>query len=332
MKVFVYGGGNIAHALVAAIARYQDVGVVTRRPSDWASSIEYEQSGITRTAAYVVSATADVNRVMDADIVFIALPQFAIEQAVSSLALVMKAGASVILVPAPARTVEYESVLKVRGINLVGIQRVPYIARTLEYGRKVRISDDRAMHKIVSSDKSRQVEISELLRCWFGGEIGYLSSFLTFAFSNSNPLLHPARLVVLFRDWQNREYPTNPLFYAEWTDESSELYIAADAEVRQIMGEYSEIDLSTDYESVLDHYGVSAVPELTTKLRSIPSFKPIVSPMKQLSGKWVPDFDSRYFTEDVPFGTKIIQSYARKVNVLTPTIDRMVNDIIRLRG
>ena len=44
----------------------------------------------------------------------------------------------------------------------------------------------------------------------------------------------------------------------------------------------------------------------------------------QIGDRWEPDYKSRYFTEDIPFGTKVIQRYAKKVGVAMPTIDYMV--------
>lgn len=325
MRICVFGGGNIAHALCAAIARYEPVGVITRRPSEWADKIAYEQDDMTFVSGQKVIASSDAMLASDAEVVFVALPQFAIESAVDQLISVLPKGAAVVLVPAPARMDVYANKLSAAGLTAVGIQRVPYISRTLEYGRKVRISHDRMVHKLVVSEEDAKNLWSKLLPRWFGGEVVYLSCFKSLAFSNSNPLLHPSRLVVLFKNWQDRFFWENPPFYAGWTSESSELYIAADCELLEVMKRYPEVNLKTDYESVLDHYGVRTAEELTEKIRSIPSFRSILSPMKELDGKWVPDFDSRYFTEDIPFGTKVIQDYARNVGVSTPTIDRFVD-------
>ncbi len=83
-----------------------------------------------------------------------------------------------------------------------------------------------------------------------------------------------------------------------------------------------------DYESAFDHYGVSSVPELTQKIRSIPSFRGIEAPYC-LDGEnlYVPDLASRYFTEDVAYGTVRIQRLARQARVATPTIDMFVERI-----
>ena len=45
--------------------------------------------------------------------------------------------------------------------------------------------------------------------------------------------------------------------------------------------------------------------------------------MKQSPAGWVPDFGSRYFTEDFPFGLRFIRDLAHTHRVSTPTIDRV---------
>ena len=157
--------------------------------------------------------------------------------------------------------------------------------------------------------------------------MSYLSSFTSFVFSNSNPLLHPARLVELLHGGDMGVYERCPYFYAEWTDKSSEYYIVADREMYEVFNACAPESASVDYESVLEHYGVVNAAELTAKIRSIESFKKIRAPWKEnSSGQWEPDFNSRYFTEDIPYGTRIIQQYARKAGIETSMIDYMINN------
>ena len=45
--------------------------------------------------------------------------------------------------------------------------------------------------------------------------------------------------------------------------------------------------------------------------------------MKQVEGGWVPDFASRYFTEDFPFGLRWIKQLASYHIIETPIIDEV---------
>lgn len=330
LNVCVYGGGNIAHSIAAKISQAQPVTVITRQPARWARRISFEQGGKVFGSRFDICATNDAGVVAAADLIFVALPQFATEGALDGIIPHLKHGSTVVFVPAPARISRYAESLALRGAKVVGFQRVPYISRIAEYGRDVKISDDREVHRIVISSSLMKNEWNERCVNWFGGRADYLSSFLALAFSNSNPLLHPSRLVVLFRDWRSKRYQYNPPFYGEWTDESSELYVNADCEMREVMAHFP-IDMSTDYESVLDHYGVKRACELTNKLRSIVAFKTILSPMLQAADGWVPDFESRYFTEDVQFGLAEMLKLADAVGVPVPTM-RLLYDGVNQIG
>lgn len=324
-SVVVYGGGNIAHSLSAVISAHQPVTVVTRRPEYWGDKVAWSRNGIVESGKHGVSSTSDVGAVADADIVFVALPQFAVEEALANMRSLLKLSSTVAFVPAPAKTEQYARALSEIGVNTVGFQRVPYVSRIIKYGQAVQISKPRAVHKLAVSNFKLRKEWSQMCVRWFGGKAEYLASFLTFAFSNSNPLLHPSRLKILLAGGDCGRYRRCPRFYAEWTDESSELYVLADREMKEVFASYAPEVVDSDYESVLEHYGVSSPVELTKKIRSIDSFKSILAPWKLSDGGlWCPDYESRYFTEDIPYGTRTIQQYARRRNISTPIIDELV--------
>ena len=327
MNVCVYGGGNIAHSIAAKISLTQPLTVITRQPARWNRRISFEQDGKVFESLFDVVATDDLGTAAAADLVFVALPQFAIEETVDRLSRVLKRSVTLVLVPAPAMSVDVMRQMSSTGVNVVGFQRVPYISRIVEYGRRVRISSDRRVHRVAFSALSQVAALENEFTRWFGGDVVRLSSFLTFVFNNSNPLLHPSRMVVLFRNWRARIYPVNPPFYAEWTDESSDLYVAADREMLSVMRAVDPTGAcENDYESVLAHYDVLSAAGLTNKLRSIVSFKSILSPMKESGSGWVPDFGSRYFVEDVDIGLTAIVRYANMAHVDTPVLNRLLGE------
>ncbi|KAB3628790.1 NAD/NADP octopine/nopaline dehydrogenase, partial [Phocaeicola vulgatus] len=53
-------------------------------------------------------------------------------------------------------------------------------------------------------------------------------------------------------------------------------------------------------------------------------FKHIPAPMEKTEKGFLPDFKSRYFTEDFPFGLLIIKSIADVLNICTPNIDKIL--------
>lgn len=74
---------------------------------------------------------------------------------------------------------------------------------------------------------------------------------------------------------------------------------------------------------ILEYYECTDASSLTRKIRSIEAFKVVKSPMKLTDSGWIPDYSSRYFTEDFPYGLKFIKMLAEG-KVDTPTIDKVL--------
>ena len=73
--------------------------------------------------------------------------------------------------------------------------------------------------------------------------------------------------------------------------------------------------------TVLDYYESTDAESLTNKLHDIKAFQGISSPMKEVPNGFLPDFTSRYFTEDFPFGMRFIVETAHTHHVPIPTIE-----------
>lgn len=328
VKVCIIGGGNIAHSLVAMFTSFDDVVCLTRRPEAWQEHIRYAIGNSEEVyAPFKVFTSADPSVVSQAELVIVALPRFAIDDAMSKIEPFLKQGQTLAFNPAPAGLDDLKDKIFTRGIDVIGFQRVPYVARIREYGHSVWLGECRKVTKLAFSNPDLAAKWIPYFHSVFGGCFDQLSSFLSFTFSNSNPLLHPSRLVELLRGGEKGVYHRCPYFYSEWTDASSELYVAADREMFAAFCAYSEEAARADYESALDHYESDSPKAMTQKLRSIESLKPILAPWKQTGNLWSPDYSSRYFIEDIPYGTKIIQKYAKKAGIRTPTIDFLIDTI-----
>ena len=147
-----------------------------------------------------------------------------------------------------------------------------------------------------------------------------LKNYLSATLVASNSILHTTRLYSMFKEHQAGDvYPRNFLFYEEWTDASSEMLIACDRELQELCDKVP-LDLSA-VKSLREHYESHTVKAMTEKISGIRAFKGLLSPMKEVESGWVPDWYSRYFTSDFPFGLKIIKDLAEVFGVRTPNID-----------
>ncbi|CAC5416685.1 Octopine dehydrogenase,Opine dehydrogenase,Tauropine dehydrogenase [Mytilus coruscus] len=59
-------------------------------------------------------------------------------------------------------------------------------------------------------------------------------------------------------------------------------------------------------------------------MRTNQAYSQFVHPMKAVENGYVPDFEYRYITEDIPFGLVVMKGIAEIVSVETPTIDKII--------
>ena len=147
-----------------------------------------------------------------------------------------------------------------------------------------------------------------------------MPNYLNVTLTPSNPILHTTRLRTLFKDYTDGYfYDRVPLFYQEWTDESSELLLKCDNEVQNICRALKDFDLSY-VKSLMLHYESETAEQLTNKICSIKSFRGLKSPCKETPNGFIPDLGSRYFTADFPYGLSILVQISKLLNLDCPNM------------
>lgn len=254
----------------------------------------------------------------NADLVLITMPATMMKENAVKIEPFVKQGMLIGLIPG---TGGGECAFKgciAKGAVLFGVQRVPSVARLVEYGKCVRAVGYReelfaAALPNAETDRCCQV-ISGLLDM----KTTALPNYLNISLTPSNPILHTTRLRVLFEDWKKGVlYKQVPLFYEEWCDKTSALLISCDEEVQELCRALKCFDLSF-VKSLKEHYQSYTIEEMTNKIRSITGFKGLTSPVIQVNGGYIPDLSSRYFLADFPFGLSILVQVADFVGMDVP--------------
>jgi len=325
MKVCICGGGNLGHVVagfVAAQGKYE-VCLLTRHPERWSQELTIETPTATTLTGHLSGLYSDAKQAVGhADIVLLCLPGYAIRETLLHIKDHLRPDSAVGSVVSSTGFFFEAMELLPASQPLFGFQRVPFISRIVEYGRKARLMGYKeSLHLAI--ERARQPELlCDTLADMLQTPIHLLGSYYEVSLSNSNPLLHPSRLYSLWKDWhEGVVYSRVPLFYEEWTEEAARLYINMDNELQALL-ELLPVRKGS-IATVLDYYESTDVASLTRKLRSIEAFKGILSPMKETAGGYVPDFQSRYFTEDFPYGLAIIHRLTHEKGVPSPTIDRI---------
>lgn len=326
--VCICGGGNLAHVAGGYIASKEeyDVRLLTRHPEKWqpdhAITITDCNGKVFNAHFSVITDNPEI-AVRGAETVILCLPGFAIAPTLESIKPFLDSTATVgSVVSSTGFFIMAKQILQ-PATGLFGFQRVPFIARTCEYGKSACLLGYKPSLSIATLNMDNHTGLQNLLSRMFDVPVHWLDSYLKVTLTNSNPLLHPSRLYGIFSN--GPEVYDSPVgFYEDWDDFSSHTLIACDNEFGQLL---ESLDVTrSDIPSILDYYESYDASSLTRKIRSIDAFKGLYAPMVQTpQGKYVPDFKNRYFTEDFPYGILIIKCFASKNGISTPTIDSIIN-------
>lgn len=328
MNITIIGGGNIGTLMAAELAhRGYSVTVYTSKAECWQNRIDvFDADGSFVLKGDIQCVTDDIKRATYcADLFFITVPAQAFSTAVQELLPYVVEGQYIGIVPGSGGAEFAFKPLIEKGCVLFGLQRVHSIARLKERGKSVYMLGRKKRLEVGSIPCGRSEEIAEMLGRMFHMECEALSNYLPVTLTPSNPILHTTRLYTMFKNYgRGKVYGRNYLFYEEWSDEASEMLIACDAEL-QALCDRIPLDLSS-VKSLCEHYESDTPHDMTVKIRGIDAFKGLPSPMKcEGEHKWIPDFESRYFTTDFPYGIKVIKEFCDLFAVENKNISKVWN-------
>lgn len=317
--ICICGGGALGLVIASVLSETLQLTVhmLTAHPQKWSHTIETvdNEGKIYQGTLDIISSNPE-DVIPQSDIILLCLPGFLIEKTLQQIKPYVTNQAIGGVVSSTGFFFRAHEIFD-KNTSLFGFQRVPYIARVEEYGHRAALLGYKK--QLYMACENLDPVFVEQWSEWLDTPISLLQSYLEASLSNSNPLLHPARLYGLWHNWNGQTYPEQELFYANWDKYSSEIYIAMDNEFQQLCKR-----LNVSIQSVLDYYESADAESLTRKLNSIEAFKTILAPMTRTEEGWLPDFKSRYFTEDFPFGLQLIKDLAVKYQVGTPTIDKVL--------
>ena len=322
MKVCICGGGNLGHVIAGYVAAKQDyeVCLLTRRPHLW-SDLVIEKPDGSETRSQLSLVTDDPQQAVgDAGLVLLCLPGYSIRDVLLQIKDYLRPQTAVGSVVSSTGFFFQAMELLPADIPLFGLQRVPFISRVVEYGHRARLMGYKEELRLAVEHSSKGEELRGVIEQMLDTPTHLMGNFYEVSLSNSNPLLHPARLYDLWADYRQGDvYTRVPLFYEEWTERAAQLYMALDEELQQLL---SVLPVAQGcVPKVLDYYESTDAASLARKLCSIEAFKGIKAPMKAVEGGYVPDFHSRYFAEDFPYGIAVVRQLAHQKGIATPTMD-----------
>ena len=323
MKICICGGGNLGHVCAGFLAnRGHQVSILTTRPERWDTGLMIVSPDQTFIGKLTQVTSKPEEAISQAEMVLVCLPGFAIHEELVCIKPYLPKDCFIgSVVSSTGFFFEAFQVLP-SDIPLFGFQRVPFISRIIEYGKEAELKGYKETLHVAIEHTTDKESIRYKLEKLFEKSVSIAENFYEVSLSNSNPLLHPARLYTMWKDWHpGMVYPRNPQFYAEWTVEASALLIQMDDEFQHLL---KKLGLKPGcIPTILDYYESTDKITLTKKLHDIKAFQGISSPMKEIEDGFIPDLSSRYFAEDFPYGMRFIVETAHKQNVEIPTIEKV---------
>lgn len=335
MNVTILGGGNIGMCLLGEISRIKgyDVTMCASHPEmfkDRIYVVDDEKNITFRSGNFCV--TQDMTEaVREADVILCTLPAFLRGNAIEKMEGTIKDSAYLGFFPGYGGAEFYCNDLLKKGVTIFALQKVPYVARTKERGKTAGLMSKKKTIYVGAIPNAKTAEITALLEDMLLMECRPLNNYMAATLLPGNPLLHTSGSYVYLKNYQEGQlFPEQIYYYQTWTDEMSEVICQYSDEMKEICNRLP-VDL-TEVQTIQEYYESPTPEKLTEKFHSIPSFYPLTLPMTKEAKGYRPDFTSRFYTEDMPFGVSIIKALGLIAGVKTPMIDTILDWYFKMTG
>ncbi len=352
IRVCICGGGNAAHVMAGLFSCNKNIKKVSVY-SNFSNTAERMRKGVESGNGIMVHMpeertfigkpdiisenAADV--IPDSNLIIMPVPSMAYESILTDIEPYIKKGTIIGATPGMGG---FDWILKrilkekYNDIIVFSIVPMPWNCRILNYGQEVEVKVEKTPLSFACSRLSQETRtrLKGIFNEIFRSEIKILDHFLGVTLFPANSVIHPARLYGLFKDYKDGDvYQTNPLFYEEMDDFSADCIQQVSDELQNIcrnIEERSSVKLLNDIrpitESIPTVYPgkIKDLSNLKQIFRTNSGYKGFRTPMKEIDGGWIPDFESRYFTEDIPYGLCIYKGIAEILNVDTPMMDTIL--------
>jgi hypothetical protein len=217
--------------------------------------------------------------------------------------------------------------------TVFSLATIPWMCKTVKPGQEVNILGTKDFDAQVTVPACRAQDVSDLMSQLLRMPVLILENFLNVTLYPSNQLLHSAISYDLFRDWDGTPYPEPPLFYENISQEATDLLQAMDDELQRVCRTLEQkipnLDLCTVLPlrfSIQSAYAddISDKSSFRSCIASNRAYAGIRTPMIKVEGGYIPDFQCRFYLEDVPHGLAVIKGIAELAQVPTPATDKIL--------
>jgi len=349
----VCGGGNAGHLLAVITSQTFPGDIVWLTSSnDSAERLRegvFSPDGLRSTGAF--SGRADKVRLISSDpaeviphagTVLIAVPSFGHGRILDRISPFLNESALVGVLPSRSGF-EFPATHTISGIRprgdrrVFGLQTLPWSARIQQRGKIVHVLGIKKRVLMATLPHREAEGLVPWLSHLLGIEIVPTSNFLNLTLGNPGQVIHPGLMYGLFAEWNGAPYREDniPRFYADATDKTGMFVEGLSREITAVARRIQESSAGklelTGVLSIHDWLRLSYPTQIgdastvATSFRTLAPLQARKPPMREAApGEYVPDFNYRYISEDVPFGLVVVKAIATLSDVDTPSIDAVI--------
>jgi len=356
--ITICGGGNAAHAMIPVIRNHFSGKINLYLPfgeeATHFQSLIDENKLLTATLGTKkiygqpdkVSRYAD-EACQDADLILMPIPAFAHEQTLLQIAPYLKEEAIIGAIPARSGF-EYAAMhilqnQKKKKVKIFGMQTLPWACRIKQYASKVDILGKKNSVGMAAFPHEITPELATFLSQILDLNITSLPNMLTLTLANVGQIIHPGIMYGLFKGKEHMTYQkeTIPLFYQGVTKEIAGTLKLMSDEIIRLAQRIKTLnnDVNLEYVMGLQDWlnysykgSITDNSTLQTCFNTNNAYRGLRAPVKKKNDDYIPDFQARYLTEDVPNGLVVTKAIAEIAKVDMPVIDEVILTICKWIG
>lgn len=221
--------------------------------------------------------------------------------------------------------------------EIFGLQTLPWSTRVKTFGEVVHIGALKAEVVLAALPPADASSIAARLARILGTQVVATESFLSLTLGNPGQFIHSGLMYGHFRGWQGEEFDESriPMLYAGATDKMGEIVerlsneaiaVARKIEAQSGYALNLQAAMLPIHEWLTTAYGhvTQDISTVATCFRTGPIQARRAPTIEVRPGKFRPDFQYRYLTEDVPYGLVATRALAEIAQVDTPAIDEVI--------
>jgi len=345
-RVTVCGGGNAAHV---AIPLLKNNGIAVKLYTPFSGEAKAFKKGASAGGITLVSdgsppitgapdtVTTDPQEAANADLILLLLPAFAHGSTLESLAPYLDKEVTIGAIPTrsgfelqAARHLDIHA----GGQTIFCGQTLPWACRIIEQGRQVKVLGIKARVGMAAVPAAAAAELCSLLSRALNVNFVPMAGSLAASLGNVGQVIHPGIMFGLLKNYDGEVWSETeiPLFYQGVTEEIATLLENLSAEILQaaaMLTKRFNLDLSeviSIKQWLFDSYSAS-IEDKSSLARAFctnHSYRGLKIPVVAVDKGFVPDFNSRYLTEDIPYGLLYSRAVAGLVGSPTPQMNKVI--------